>query len=79
MSDRTRRVQELMGGAWGAVEKGNWTDPVLGIQRAFIYSFEAIQELARELEDLTAMLDEVRAELAKFTGAASPPSEGTGD
>ncbi len=59
MSQRTERIQDLMSGAWAAIEKGNWSEPILSGQKAFIYSFEAIQELARELEVVSSQLAEL--------------------
>ena len=59
MSQRTQRVHDLMSGAWAAVEKGNWAEPVLGVQKAFIFSFEAVAELTREVDLLSEKLDEL--------------------
>jgi hypothetical protein len=63
MSQRTQRVHDLMSGAWAAVEKGNWSEPVLGVQKAFIFSFEAVAELTREVDLLASKLDELESKI----------------
>jgi len=63
MSQRTQRIQDLMSGAWAAVEKGNWAEPVLGVQKAFIFSFEAVAELTREVDLLSEKLDDLAGKI----------------
>jgi hypothetical protein len=59
MTDRTERIHELMNGAWKGIEKGDWTEPILGIQTAFVHSFEAIQELAKDVCELSAAIHDL--------------------
>src|SRR3990172_8237624 len=61
MSQRTQRIQDLMSGAWAAVEKGSWAEPVLGVQKAFI--FEAVAELTREVDLLSEKLDDLAGKI----------------
>src|SRR3972149_3094446 len=63
MSQRTQRIQDLMSGAWAAVEKGNWAEPVLGGQKAFIFSFEAVAELTGEVDLLSEKLDDLAGKI----------------
>jgi hypothetical protein len=63
MSQRTQRIHDLMNGAWSAVEKGNWAEPVLGVQKAFIFSFEAVAELTREVDLLAEKLEEIESKI----------------